>query len=1159
MMDGEDFQPYAIRRIRLVNFHNFQDETIELRDGGHFFLLGENGSGKTTILDAVQYVLTAGNSLELNAAARLGGARQEGRRVQGIVMRYNVDTGPLNKEGGVSYAALELEGRNGQPLTLGVGLSAYSMDEKIQRWGVIKEVSLEGIPFTVEEGDGKRVLGQRELKERLDGASGFYGIGPYEKELARRLFGTEAIFEEVCRFLSMGKAYREIASQAADYHDLFKKLLPEPKTDLFERIVESLKSLEDSAGTLEDMERKHAYLESLRLLVESIEECRDGADRYRWLLAHWALREAAAEGEALARSLEACATESGRLAEEARVRERQVYDLDDRLADLKARDSSGSVRLEKELTGAYTRLDGARAGQERTCLALEERASAALRAEAGAGEAFRAAANSLRAALDEGATALGLDGSTLAGSLNDLAESPSPALGAEALPWDEFSVRLEGLLQERRKAATLLEERTTRLREEEARLSREIAALRKERELHPGREGFAEALSRLAALGIKAVTLYSELEWSGRVDAEKAAAAEEIIGEDILFTLQVRGEDYPAAREAVLPDFPGVRLACRKRGEGKLTPWVEAHFDSGESEPSALLCLSEEMEASRGPVLASLRERPVTAFRSHETGLAARPSRWIGGERRRRAWKERIEALEAELRAIGASLTTAAAEADSLQASILSAESLKTRLAGEYRRLLRLENEWSGAAAEAARLREGAQGARKLLEETSREAAALRSRLEDLRGLIRREGLDELEARIAALEKERREADTRLAETREGQGGLKERISGLRARDSERQAREREAEEEMQVHARALRARNPGLGDVEHHVLRVQKGFQFKSAGHVRDALAEADRKESQNRGALQEKLGAPLHGSLFGLSYEAAGNALVDRRGRPVAELVAEQRRSIDEQKLVINEKTADLFKRIIGSELAAYFNRYVTRLEQMVRQINKLLSDRDFGGTRYGLELHREERYKTILEAVRKFNPLDGGSREELRHFIEDNREGILNAEVGTIPEPLDYRNWFRYHLRFTALSGQGVLMDRKTKSLGSGGEQAVPNYLLVLSIARFLFHGNRAKVHALLFDEAFYGIDAGRRDQLLGFAGDLGIQLLVASPDQDGVKREIKYSTTLLVVKDKGYDVHLYPFQWENDPEKQMDLLEPAKPESEAQVRFGAELGS
>lgn len=55
---------------------------------------------------------------------------------------------------------------------------------------------------------------------------------------------------------------------------------------------------------------------------------------------------------------------------------------------------------------------------------------------------------------------------------------------------------------------------------------------------------------------------------------------------------------------------------------------------------------------------------------------------------------------------------------------------------------------------------------------------------------------------------------------------------------------------------------------------------------------------------------------------------------------------------------------------------------------------------------------------------------------------------------------------------------------------------------SDAHFMYRGKKMRLHALLFDEAFYGIDAGRRDQILGFATDLGLQLFIASPDQDGV---------------------------------------------------------
>ena len=70
------------------------------------------------------------------------------------------------------------------------------------------------------------------------------------------------------------------------------------------------------------------------------------------------------------------------------------------------------------------------------------------------------------------------------------------------------------------------------------------------------------------------------------------------------------------------------------------------------------------------------------------------------------------------------------------------------------------------------------------------------------------------------------------------------------------------------------------------------------------------------------------------------------------------------------------------------------------------------------------------------------------------------------------------------------------------------------------------------AILFDAVpFYGIDAAWRDQLLAFADDLGLQLFVSSPDQDGVKREIRHSVSLIAIKDENIDVHLSPIVWRN----------------------------
>ena len=54
-----------LTRIKLVNWHYFGNETIYVN--GSFLLSGENASGKSTILDAIQLILTT-NTRRFNPA-----------------------------------------------------------------------------------------------------------------------------------------------------------------------------------------------------------------------------------------------------------------------------------------------------------------------------------------------------------------------------------------------------------------------------------------------------------------------------------------------------------------------------------------------------------------------------------------------------------------------------------------------------------------------------------------------------------------------------------------------------------------------------------------------------------------------------------------------------------------------------------------------------------------------------------------------------------------------------------------------------------------------------------------------------------------------------------------------------------------------------------
>ena len=97
----------TMTRMRLINWHRFENDTIEF---AHSVLLsGENGAGKSTILDAIQFVLTC-NTSNFNKAAHSDGDRNQGRRTLGSYVRCKTgrEDRPYEREGNISaHIALE--------------------------------------------------------------------------------------------------------------------------------------------------------------------------------------------------------------------------------------------------------------------------------------------------------------------------------------------------------------------------------------------------------------------------------------------------------------------------------------------------------------------------------------------------------------------------------------------------------------------------------------------------------------------------------------------------------------------------------------------------------------------------------------------------------------------------------------------------------------------------------------------------------------------------------------------------------------------------------------------------------------------------------------------------------------------------------------------
>ncbi len=1151
---------YQIRKVRLVNFHNFQNETVDIEGGGHLFLLGDNGSGKTTILDAVHYVLTAGQHMEFNSAARVGARKDGGRRPQGIVMRYNVETGPINTTGGVSYAAVELyEEDSDRVLTLGVGLSTFSMDERIQRWGILKPAPLESIPWITEENGTVRVTTQREMREALGPSGGFLNIGAYAKEIGRRLFTNEEIFRETCRFLSMGKAYREIASSAADYHELFKTLLPEPKTDLFDRIIEALRGLDEAGALLDEMKRKLTYLDGLDTLVKTVDDLRESTARYRWMLLYFRRVDLESETGRIEQDAKETQQTIAHLADERAALQDRLAVVQRTIEDLRSKDSAGLVRQRNELAQDLERTTHKCKSLERelrealsTLEACENRTIQSFRAVIGAMEMIESLCESI-------GKAAGADTVRMAERIRARKEQDSPSVAEGSAVTDE----LREILEAARTSCTRNLDKCSMEADRTATELDEVRRRRKELEsagdVRPEISGLTECLSNLDDENVDAHLLYELIEWQSEVAEETRSYVEEAVGQDILSTICVAHTEYAEALGIVTRTAPGIRVADLSTAVNELPDWITASFDIGRSKPGALAVLYEEMRARRGPGRSEGEFGSILTFRAHQRRLSGSPSRFIGLEERRRALEAALAALDSRSADLEREHSMYRKQGDEAQRQLNRLEQLATDLRTANRELTETGNELALHRQEQKYRTEQRDVIEARYREADEQRTGMSARLAAVDKRVREEGLEELEARIREFDSQRRDIQEDYDAVLRREGAAQEHGEDLRRRWEEVEKRLGALSEEFARAEEDIRTRvGEAVEDVSYYVLRTRQGLQFKNAEAVESAMREADRRDATAVGSLREKLTDPVYGATFGFHYDEETNRLVDRRDSPVSDLAEAQRTSITEQQQVINERTAALFKKIIVTELVSFFARHVSRLERMVRTINERLSRRTFGSTRYKLELIREDRYRPLIEAVKKFNPFDAQTEEVLRNFIEDHRDEILSTELETVPEALDYRNWYSYHLRMGSANDNGVLIDRRTKSVGSGGEQAVPNYLTILTIAHFLFEGNALRLHTLLFDEAFYGIDAGRRDQLLGFAGDMGLQLLVASPEQDGAKREVERSTTVLIVKDSEYNVHLYPFHWENRSQKQMDLF--AEPDDgEDDIGFEEELGS
>lgn len=252
-----DNQKKILTRIQLVNWHYFENERISVN--GSTLISGENTAGKSTILDAIQLVLTT-NTRRFNVAANEKG----NRTLKGYVRckMGNIGETYLRKNVVPANVALEFyEEKENRYFVIGVHMTSQDEESPVITKWYAEECRLEDLSFTVDNrpalSDEFRINGKRIRYIEQKNAA--------RDRFKRRLGNLEDKFFDIIP--------KSLAFKPMDNVKEFinKFVLSETKIDVAS-LRENIETLSELEYLLERSQKQYSALENILNTYEKIEK-----------------------------------------------------------------------------------------------------------------------------------------------------------------------------------------------------------------------------------------------------------------------------------------------------------------------------------------------------------------------------------------------------------------------------------------------------------------------------------------------------------------------------------------------------------------------------------------------------------------------------------------------------------------------------------------------------------------------------------------------------------------------------------------------------------------------------------------------------------------------------------------------------------------------
>lgn len=262
-------------------------------------------------------------------------------------------------------------------------------------------------------------------------------------------------------------------------------------------------------------------------------------------------------------------------------------------------------------------------------------------------------------------------------------------------------------------------------------------------------------------------------------------------------------------------------------------------------------------------------------------------------------------------------------------------------------------------------------------------------------------------------------------------------------------------------------------------------------------------------------------------LEYNKLSDLPLENRGIEFISFYREQYRNvanvkIDEAKDKLEEqsvKLRDVFLHDFVSEL----KENIDKAKDEIDKINSELKKIPFGRDIYQFKMIQKSDRQVFFTILDNLSALQGnpdlfsansGNDEKLNADVQEFLDKILSSEDES--DYSDYRNYYNYDMLIKSNSGDEITETNLSKKQGSasGGEKQTP-YFIVLAASLLQFYPKNVTCARIAFiDEAFSALSKERIEQMVKFLEDNDFQVFYAAPPEkiDSIGRYIDNTVAL-----------------------------------------------